>query len=159
MPEIGALLGDDADVARRRFGIEPGGNAPQDPQGEFTGKNLLYTAQSIEDVAARTGRSRRRGRRRAGPHSRRAVRRARDAAAAASRRQDPDRLERPDDRRVRARRARARAIGRAAARYLDAAAAAASFIRARLWTPTARLLRRYRDGDAAIDGYAEDYAS
>src|SRR6185437_16227650 len=48
--EIGAVLGADADIARRRFGIEPGGNAPQDPQGEFTGKNLLYTAQSIEEV-------------------------------------------------------------------------------------------------------------
>jgi uncharacterized protein YyaL (SSP411 family) len=31
--EIGTLLGDDADIARRRFGIEPAGNAPQDPQG------------------------------------------------------------------------------------------------------------------------------
>ena len=29
--------------SRQRFGIEPGGNAPQDPQGEFTGQNLLYT--------------------------------------------------------------------------------------------------------------------
>ena len=45
--EIGALLGDDADIARRRFGIEPAGNAPHDPHGEFTGKNLLYIAQSI----------------------------------------------------------------------------------------------------------------
>ena len=53
--EIGALLGDDADVARRRFGIEPDGNAPQDPQGEFRGKNLLYIAQSIDDIAARSG--------------------------------------------------------------------------------------------------------
>ena len=44
-------------IARRRFGIEPGGNAPQDPQGEFRGKNLLYVAQSIHDIAARTGRS------------------------------------------------------------------------------------------------------
>ena len=35
----------------------------------------------------------------------------------------------------------------------------ASFIRDRLWrAPTSTLLRRYRDGDAAIDGYAEDYA-
>ena len=53
--EVGALLGADAEVARRRFGIEPDGNAPQDPQGEFRGKNLLYIAQSIHDVAARSG--------------------------------------------------------------------------------------------------------
>ncbi len=44
--EIAAVLGADADVARRRFGIEPDGNAPQDPQGEFRGKNLLYVAES-----------------------------------------------------------------------------------------------------------------
>ena len=37
--EIGALLGDDADIVRRRFGIEADGNAPADPQGEFTGMN------------------------------------------------------------------------------------------------------------------------
>ena len=53
--EIAAILGADADVARRRFGIEPDGNAPQDPQGEFRGKNLLYVAQSIHDIAARSG--------------------------------------------------------------------------------------------------------
>jgi uncharacterized protein YyaL (SSP411 family) len=43
--------------------------------------------------------------------------------------------------------------------YGEAARAAASFIRARLWRADTRtLLRRYRDGHAAIDGYAEDYA-
>ena len=43
--EIGAVLGNDADVARLRYGILPDGNAPFDPQNEFTAKNLLYTAQ------------------------------------------------------------------------------------------------------------------
>ena len=42
---------------RRRFGIEEAGNALADPQGEFRGQNILYVAQSIEDVAARTGRT------------------------------------------------------------------------------------------------------
>ena len=56
--EIGALLGDDADDRRRRFGIEPAGNAPQDPQGEFTGKNLLYIgAVDRRGRDARTGKS------------------------------------------------------------------------------------------------------
>jgi uncharacterized protein len=37
--------------------------------------------------------------------------------------------------------------------------AAASFARYTLWDPaTRRLLRRYRNGDAAIEAYAEDYA-
>ena len=53
------VLGDDADVFRARFGILPDGNAPSDPQDEFTDKNLLYTARSLDDVASRTGRSRR----------------------------------------------------------------------------------------------------
>jgi len=40
-----------------------------------------------------------------------------------------------------------------------AGGAAASFIRARMWDPaTSRLLRRFRDGDGAIDAFAEDYA-
>src|SRR5262245_44985245 len=55
--EIGALLGDRAAVVRARFGIEPRGNAPSDPHGEFDGVNILYTAQPIEDVAAGTGKS------------------------------------------------------------------------------------------------------
>ena len=55
--EIRDLLGDDAPVFAQRFGLLEGGNAPADPQGEFTGKNLLYTAKSIEEVSRETGRS------------------------------------------------------------------------------------------------------
>jgi uncharacterized protein YyaL (SSP411 family) len=43
--------------------------------------------------------------------------------------------------------------------YLQAARRAAAFIRERMWSAKDRtLLRRYRDGHAEIDGYAEDYA-
>jgi uncharacterized protein YyaL (SSP411 family) len=43
--------------------------------------------------------------------------------------------------------------------HLRSATAAASFIREVMWNAKdKRLLRRYRAGDAAIDGYAEDYA-
>ena len=61
--EVDALLGDDARSSKPRFGIEPDGNAPQDPQQEFTGKNLLYVARSIDDIAGETGTLARRGRR------------------------------------------------------------------------------------------------
>ena len=61
--EIDALLGDDAPIVKLRFGIEPDGNAPLDPQEEFTGKNLLYVARSIDDIAQQTGQSRGRRRR------------------------------------------------------------------------------------------------
>ncbi len=55
--EIERLLGDDAPVIIRRFGVEVRGNALSDPQGEFEGQNILYVAQSIDDVAVRTSRS------------------------------------------------------------------------------------------------------
>ena len=148
----------------QRFGVEEGGNAPSDPQGEFAGKNLLYTAQSVDEVAARTGRQPRTvidGARRAPRMT--LFERAAGAAAAASRRQGAHRLERADDRGVRARRARARARRSAAspsvARHLAAAQRAARFLHDTMWDAERQvLLRRYRDGDAAIDGYAEDYA-
>ena len=38
-------------IVSRRFGIEPDGNAPADPQQEFTGKNLLYLARSVDEIA------------------------------------------------------------------------------------------------------------
>jgi uncharacterized protein YyaL (SSP411 family) len=156
--EIEALLGDDAGIARRRFGIEPDGNAPSDPQGEFTGRNLLYTAQSIEDIAIRVAR----------PPA--------DVVAALARIRQKlftarERRPRPhlDDKVLTAWNGLMIAAFARAARvlegepssqaYLEAARRAATFIRTALWDPaTGRLLRRYRDGDAAIDGYAEDYA-
>ena len=156
--EIQRMLGDDAEVARRRFGIEPDGNAPQDPQGEFRGKNLLYVAQSIEDISARSGSSL--------EDVMAALGRIRERLAAA-------RAERPrphlDDKILTAwnglmiaafaRAGRVLAGRPSAGRYVSAAQQAAAFIKAHLWrTDKSRLLRRYRDGDAAIDAYAEDYA-
>jgi uncharacterized protein len=152
--EIDALLGPDARLVKLRFGIEPNGNAPQDPQQEFTGKNLLYIARSIDDIASETGRN------------------ADDVADALHRarlRMFEARLGRPrpqrDDKVLTAwnglliaacaRLARVRA----ADTYLDAARRAARFIRERMWNAdTQTLLRVYREGDAAIEAYAEDYA-
>ena len=46
-----------------------------------------------------------------------------------------------------------------AADWLQAARDAAEFIRSNMWySAQRRLLRRYRDGQAAIDAYADDYA-
>jgi uncharacterized protein len=164
--ELEPLLGPGNDVARivrLRFGIEPGGNAPHDPQQEFTGKNLLYVARSIEEIARQTGQS--------NDRIVDALNRARTAMFR-------KRLERPrphrDDKVLAAwnglaiaafaRMARALAdLGpdgrQAAAPYLAAARRAASFIRERMWNAgTGVLLRRYRDGHAEIPAYAEDYA-
>jgi hypothetical protein len=161
--EIGALLGpnsnNDADVVRRRFGIEPDGNAPQDPQGEFTGQNLLYTAKSIEEVAAETGRT---------PEDAVAVLgRARqilfDARANKPRPHLDDKVLTSWNGMMIAAFARAARVlpdRPRAAEWLATARGAARFIRDHLWRASdGTLLRRYRDGDASgIDGYAEDYA-
>jgi hypothetical protein len=161
--EIDELLGDGAEAVKLRFGMEPDGNAPQDPHQEFTGKNLLYVARSIDDVAKRTGKS---------------VEETIEILNGARMAMFKQRLDRPrpyrDDKILTswnglmiaafARMARVfRGLGsdgRAAAEpYLETARRAAAFIRERMWNAGAGiLLRRYRDGHAEIDGYAEDYA-
>ena len=156
--EIGTLLGADADIARRRFGIEPGGNAPEDPQGEFTGKNLLYVAQPIADLAVRSGTTE--------AAVRDAIVRVREKlfAARASRPRphlDDKVLTAWNGLTIAAFARAARVLTRSvhAVTYRAAAERAAVFIRQTLWRDGTRtLLRRYRDGDAAIEGYAEDYA-
>ena len=55
--EIRTQLGDAAPVFEARYGILPNGNAPFDPQQEFVNKNLLYTAQSIADIARISGKT------------------------------------------------------------------------------------------------------
>jgi uncharacterized protein YyaL (SSP411 family) len=161
--ELDALLEGDARIVKARFGVEPGGNAPQDPQQEFTGRNLLYVARSIDDIAKDTG---------APPDELVAT------LQRARLRMFKERLGRPhpqrDDKILAAwnglmiagfaRMARALrglgADGRTAGKpYLDAARRAASFIREQMWNASSGvLLRRYREGHAEIDGYAEDYA-
>jgi uncharacterized protein YyaL (SSP411 family) len=157
--ELDALLGGDSDVVKRRFGVKPGGNAPIDPQREFVGKNILYAARTVDDVATETG---------SDLFSVEAsLSRARLAMFAA-------RLERPkphlDDKILTAwnglmiaafaRTARVLAFRREDGHlHLDAARRAAGFLRAHMWhEPSATLRRRFRDGQADIDGYAEDYA-
>jgi uncharacterized protein len=43
--EIEALLGADAAAFCARFGVEAEGNVHEDPQGEFSGRNILYVAR------------------------------------------------------------------------------------------------------------------
>ncbi len=160
--EVNAIAGADAEIVRRRFGVEPNGNAPADPQQEFTGKNLLYIAAGVDDIAKATGRSE--------DDVAAALARARVALFEA-------RVQRPrphlDDKvltawnglMIAAFARMARVVGPlgpnadAARPYLDAAVRAATFVRRRLWRESERRLwRRYRGGEAGIDGYAEDYA-
>jgi len=153
--ELDALLGDDASIVKLRFGIESNGNSPHDPQQEFTGKNLLYVARSIDDIVQQSGRTRED-----------IIRILHDTRL----KMFQARLDRPrpqrDDKVITswnglmigafARMSRVAGDGEP---YLRAARRAALFVRERMWhAGSGRLLRRYRDGHAEIDGYAEDFA-
>ena len=155
--EVDALLGADAEVAKRRLGIQAGGNAPQDPMGEFRGKCIPYLQQDIGEIAKLTGRT-------AGDVM------ATLGAARGTLFDAREKRPRPhlDDKVLAAWNglmiaALARAAhvlgGAAAERSLEAAVRAATFARERLWDPDRRILRRRaRGGAVSIDGYAEDYA-
>jgi hypothetical protein len=151
--EIASRLGEHAEIARRRFGIQPDGNALQDPQEEFKGRNLLYISEPVEDIAIRTGKP--------VDHVMNALVVIREKLFAARQQRPRPHL---DDKVLTAWNglmiaAFARAARVANPRHLQAAQRAAEFIRTTLWIESERrLLRRYRAGEAAIDAYAEDYA-
>jgi uncharacterized protein YyaL (SSP411 family) len=171
--EIKTHLGEDAAIFAARYGILPHGNAPFDPQHEFVNKNLLYTAQSIADIAKATGKT---------PiEVAESLLRSRQILFDTRKLRPKPQL---DDKvltawnglMIAAFSRASRVLGGSAlgvenmevagasttegtAAHLRSAIEAASFIREVMWHPQTRtLLRRYRAGDAAIDGYAEDYA-
>ena len=152
--EVDALLGDDAAIVKMRHGIESGGNAPQDPQQEFTGKNILYVARGIDDITLQTGKTR--------DEIITILNETRvKMFLARMKRPRPER----DDKILTAWNGLMIAAFARVARVLDAesyrqtARRAAAFIRERMWRADSRtLLRRYRGGHAEIDAYAEDYA-
>lgn len=154
--ELEDLLGNDADIVVRRFGVEPSGNAPHDPTGEFLGKNQFFLAKSLGEVADDTGME---------------VAQVQTRLSAARTTLREHRATRPhphlDDKvlaawnglmMVAAARA-ARVVPGGAPQALQMAERAAGFVRDTIWDSTAGVLRRcYREGRAAIDGYCEDYA-
>jgi hypothetical protein len=161
--EIRDRLGPDAETFRLRFGVEPDGNARDDPQGELAGRNILFVARSVEEVAQATGRSL--------EDVGGALQRSRDTLFAARARRPRPHL---DDKVLTAwnglmiaafaRAARVAAgwdpvLGDEAASYLRSAQRAGRFIRDAMWhAGEGRLMRRYRDEASGVEGYAEDYA-
>jgi uncharacterized protein len=139
---------------RYRYGIETGGNVRQDPHGEFTGKNILFQAHTIEQTAQRFR------------ASEQEVLAALDQAGATllavrSRRLRPH----LDDKVLTAWNAlMISAFSKAAQalaepRYRQAARRATEFILAHMYDrENAVLLRRFREGEAAIPGFLDDYA-
>jgi uncharacterized protein YyaL (SSP411 family) len=149
-----ALAKPDAAIFSYRFGVQAAGNVEEDPHGEFGGRNILFQAHTIEETAGHFNIS---------PDEARAI------LATASGKLHEVRSLRPrphlDDKILTGWNGlMISAFAKAAAileepRYADAARAAVTFIREILWDQERELLlRRYREGDAAIDGFLDDYA-
>ncbi len=153
--EIDDLLGQPAaKYFSYYYGVEAGGNVVEDPHQEFTGRNILAVTRSVEETAR---------------HFDASVETVRAALEEGRRR-----LLEARGRRVRPHRddkiltawnglmISAFAKGGAILgepRYLAAARRAADFLTREMYRPAERLLlRRYRDGEAAIPGFADDYA-
>ena len=153
--EIDDLLDpESAAIFKDRFGVSAGGNVKNDPQNEFTGKNILFKARSIEQLSAELS-----------------IDRAQIEQILLKTREQlfRERSKRPrpqqDDKVVTSWNglmisalARAYQVLRED-RYLAAATKAASFIEASLYEQDGRtLLRRFRDGEAGLPAQLDDYA-
>ena len=145
---VAALGAEAAAIFARRYGVEERGNVHEDPHGEFGGRNILYRA----DVDP--------------------LNRDREGAAVAKLLQIRSQRPRPhlDDKILTAWNGMMiSAFARGARilhepRYATAARGAVDFLRSKLWRESqsnelaATLLRRFRDGDSAIEGFLDDYA-
>ena len=153
--EIGQILGEPlASWFSYRYGIGPHGNVESDPHDEFTGKNILFEAHTVEETAKRLS------------ELLAEVQKGLDAAvqkllAARSKRVRPH----LDDKVLTAWNGlMISALAKAGAvlsepRYSAAATRAAEFVLHRMYDArTGVLLRRYRQQDAAIPGFLDDYA-
>ena len=153
--EIRELVdGPAADWFSMRFGVADGGNVANDPHQEFSGRNILYQAATVEETAQQFERPMEEVR-------------AGIERAAAILLETRGKRPRPhlDDKILTAWNGlmiSAFALAGAVLdepRYAEAARRAAEFVLARMYdAESGVLLRRYRQGDAAIPGFLDDYA-
>jgi uncharacterized protein YyaL (SSP411 family) len=142
-----------AKVVSDAYGGDPDGNVEHDPHQEFVGKNILFQAETLARVAVRAQRE----------EAEVAADLARARALLLERRQgrirphlDDKILTSWNGLMAAAFTQAGRALGRP--EYVDAALKAVRFVTTHLY-PKQRLLRRYRDGEAAIDAFLDDYAA
>lgn len=140
--EIVSVLGEkEAEWFVHRYGVERNGNVHEDPHGEFTGRNILYLANQAGDPAAIAG--------------------AREALLLARAKRVRPHL---DDKILTSWNALMISAFAKAAQVLGdetyrlAARQARNFIVSKMMTADGILLRRWRDGEAAIPGFLDDYA-
>jgi len=151
--ELVEALGEhDAAIFSRRFGVEERGNVEEDPHGEFGGRNILYQAHEVSESAVIEQGNQRLleiRAKRPRPHL------------------DDKILAAWNGMMISAFAKGARILGpgnQDAPRYEAAARRALDFLREKLWREADaklsddKLLRRYREGDAAISGFLDDYA-
>lgn len=153
--ELETLLGDEiAALFAYRYGASTDGNVLQDPHAEFTGRNILYRAHTVEETAAKFARP--------VDDVRRTLEEAEIAVLALRNRRVRPHL---DDKvlsswnglMISAFALGARVLGDSS--LLDAAQRAMQAIVTHLYDAEGRrLLRRMRGGHAAIDGFLDDYA-
>ncbi len=154
--EIERALGQDAEIFNFHYGVETDGNAPAgaDPHGEFVGKNILIERHSLGETAGHFGKS---------------EEEVREVLAFARQTLSDVRAKRPrphlDDKIITGWNGlMISAFARAAQViddevYLQAAVAAARCVRLHLYDePRKTLVRNYREGRSAVDGFADDYA-
>ncbi len=150
--EMDRILGNpDASIFSYRYGAMAQGNVEHDPQGEFGGKNILFARHSIAETASyfRIGEDAalsnlntsierllaERGQR-VRPHLDDKILTAWNGLMISALAKGAQVLDEP--------------------RYAAAAGRAAEFLLTRMRSGT--LLRRYRDGEAAVPGFLDDYA-
>jgi hypothetical protein len=154
--EIIRVLGEEgATVFNRIYGVDADGNAPtgSDPQGEFTGKNILIQRMALADAAK---------------FFKKSEEELTTALDESRRKLLAVRAKRPrphlDDKIITAWNGlMISAFARAAQvlddpAYLESAQRSAKFIREHLYSKDANLLRNYRQGASDVNGFAEDYA-
>lgn len=153
--EVGQILGEPAALwFSYRYGVGPHGNVESDPHDEFAGKNILFEAHTVEETAKRFSVP-------VAEVERGLADAAEKLLAARSKRVRPHQ----DDKVLTAWNGlMISALTKGGAilaepRYSAAARRAAEFILSRMYdAQTGLLLRRYRQQEAAIPGFLDDYA-
>jgi len=150
----GLLPGRDGDIFIASYGILAEGNAPEDPQGEFKGRNILYRARPTEDIASQY---------RLTPEE--VDKRLHKAREVVRKKRSQRKRPHLDDKVLVAWNglmigslARGSAI-LASPELVEAATKAARFIKKTLYDAASKnLLRRYRQGESGLAGQLDDYA-
>ena len=137
-----------------RYGVAEGGNVVNDPHGEFTGRNILFESMTVEETVQQFGKT--------AAEIEQGLAEASDLLLVARSRRVRPHL---DDKILTAWNGlmiSAFALAGAVLdepRYAEAARTAAEFVMARMYdTSSGVLMRRYRQGEAAIPGFLDDYA-